>query len=351
MSHKLKFIFNILFLFSLLFFLSCRSTISKMVLPELNDGKYDSEFPYKNASKELEEITKTIKMIHGMAFYKSYTFQKETRLIKNDSRFKELKNYADYKTTFHETYSGTATVIYKEGTTAAFLTCAHILDFPDTLIFYYYDSIGQKTKYINGVAIKTKQINYLPEISGKNELKVLAFDKALDLAVLSGKFNIKETIQIKKFNYPFGHSKNLRWGSFVYLFGYPLNHKMVTKGIVSPPKFNNSKIFFVDANINKGFSGGIVLAIKDGIPNFELVGIVRSGPGKTDYYLKPEKGKNYPLINSKIPFSDKIYVDKNLNLRYGIANVITIESVREFLKKNKTVFLKNNLNIKNFFNY
>lgn len=351
MSHKLKLIFNVLSLLSFLTFFSCNSTISKMVLPELNDGKYDSEFPYKNASKELEDITQSIKMIHGMAFYKNYSFPKKIRLTKKDSRFKKLENYADYKTTFHETYSGTATVVYKEGRTAAFLTCAHILDFPDTLIFYYYDSIGQKTPYIRGVAIKTKQTNYLPEISGKNELKIIAFDKLLDLAVLSGEFKILEALQLTKFNYPLGHSQKLSWGSFVYLFGYPLNHKMITKGIVSPPKFNNSKIFFVDANVNKGFSGGIVLAIKDGIPNFELVGIVSSGAGKIDYYLKPKKGKNYPLINSQIPFNDKIYVDKNLNLRYGIANVITIETVREFLTKNKTIFIKNNLNFNKFFNY
>jgi hypothetical protein len=321
-----------------------------MVLPELNDGKYDSEFPYKNASKELGEITETIRMIHSMAFYKSYTFDKKIKLKKNEPRFKRLQDFANTETFFHESVGGTATVIYSKNGETLFLTCAHILDFPDTLVFYYYDVIGQKTNYISGVAIKTKQKNYIPELQSNQNLKTIAFDKKLDLAVLAGKFSILESLQLKTFKYPLGRAKNLNWGTFVYLFGYPLNNKMITKGIVSPPKYSRSSIFYVDANINKGFSGGLVLAIKDGIPNFELVGIVRSGAGKIDYYLKPAPDKKYPLVNSKIPYKEKLYIDKNLNLRYGITNVISIESILDFLKKNKTKFIKAGFNFNNFFN-
>jgi len=349
MSGKLKLLFNFMPVLFLLFNLSCSSSISKMVLPELNDGKYDSEFPYRDASKELKEITQTIRMVHSIAFYKSYSFDRSVKLKREDARFKQLEDFANNESFFHESVGGTATAIYLQNGNALFLTCAHILDFPDTLIFYYKDIIGQKTNYISGVAIKTKQNNYLPELKSAKDLKTIAFDRKVDIAVLAGEFSILESLQLKTFKYPIGKAANLNWGTFVYLFGYPLNNKMVTKGIVSPSQHLNSNTFFVDANINKGFSGGLVLAIKDGIPNFELVGIVRSGAGKIDYYLKPANGKNYPLINSKIPFNDKIYVDKNLNLRYGITNVISIESILDFLKKNKKEFINAGYNFKNFF--
>ncbi len=349
MSGKLNLISKCILLLTVIINFACSSSITHMVLPELNDGKYDSEFPYKNASQELESISNTIRMIHGMTFYKSYTFDRKTKLVKNELRFKNLTDYANSETLFHETYGGTATIIYSGSGKAVFLTCAHILDFPDTLIFYYYDSIGQKTNYISGIAIKTKQTNYLPELHSQNELKILAFDRNSDLAILGGDFKAMETLQLKTFKYPLGNSNNLNWGTFVYLFGYPLNNKMVTKGIVSPPKNKTSTAFYVDANINKGFSGGLVLAIKDGIPNFELVGIVKSGAGTVDYYLKPPEGKKYPLVNSKIPYTDNIYVDKNLNLRYGITNVISIESVLKFLEQNKTKLEDEGYSIDHFF--
>ena len=350
MPGKLKISSSITLILFLLFNLSCSSSISKMVLPELNDGKYDSEFPYKNASEELKAITQTIRMVHSMAFYKSYSFDRKVKLKRNELRFKHLKDFANSESFFHESVGGTATVIYSKNGKTLFLTCAHILNFPDTLVFYYNDVIGQRTDYISDVAIKTKQNNYIPELKSNQNLTTIAFDSKLDLAVLEGKFSISESLHIRTFKYPLGRAANLNWGTFVYLFGYPLNNKMVTKGIVSPPQYSNSTTFFVDASINKGFSGGLVLAIKDGIPNFELVGIVRSGAGKIDYYLKPADGKKYPLINSKIPFNDKIYVDKNLNLRYGITNVISIESILGFLEKNKKEFIKAGYNFDQFFN-
>lgn len=329
---------------------SCSSSLSKIVLPELHDGEYDSEFPYKNASIELEEITGSIRMINSMAFFKSYSFSQNTELKKNDPRFKHLKNYAATETLFNETLGGTATVIFKKNGSVALLTCAHIIDFPDTLIYYYSNQAGERTNYISGIAIKTKQSISLPELENKNELTVLAIDSKKDLALLGGNIHLDDYIKLHTFKYPLGKSKSLNWGAFVYLFGYPLNNKMVTKGIVSPAKNKGENIFYVDANINKGFSGGIVLAIKDGIPNFELVGIVKSGSAKIDYYLKPQDGKDYPLANSHIPFTEEIYVDKNINLRYGIANIIPIESVLSFLETNSALLKKNGYTIDNFFN-
>lgn len=335
MNNKVKLIFSCISIISILFILSCSSQITKLAHSELDDGKYDSEFPYKDASKELEQITESIKMIHSMAFYKSYIFDAETALTINDSRFQHPEDYANTEVLFHETFAGTATIVYSNSGKIALLTCAHVLNFPDTSITYYSDFLGKRTDIIRSVSIKTKQTNYLPELESQPEFNVLVKNETLDLALLGKSLKLSEATRLSPFPYPWGNSKNLSWGSFVYLFGYPLNNKMITKGIVSLPNKRDNMSFWVDANINKGFSGGLVLAIKDGIPNFELVGIVKSGSGQTDYNLRPSLGEQAPVINSKVPYTGNIYVNKKVSMRYGIAKVISIEAIGIFLKKNK----------------
>jgi hypothetical protein len=59
------------------FFLnSCSSTI-KTVYPTLSDGKYDSEFPYKSSSPELERISESVQRINCTTFYKIYRFDRD----------------------------------------------------------------------------------------------------------------------------------------------------------------------------------------------------------------------------------------------------------------------------------
>ena len=69
-----------------------------------------------------------------------------------------------------------------------------------------------------------------------------------------------------------------------------MGHKMITRGIVSNTRDDKSDSFLIDALFNRGFSGGIILAIRDGVPNFELVGMAKSVSAKNEYLLTP-----YPL--------------------------------------------------------
>ncbi len=56
-----KIVFSIFWIILLFANTSCTKKIYDVVYPTLNDGRYDSEFPYKNASHQLEEISKSIK--------------------------------------------------------------------------------------------------------------------------------------------------------------------------------------------------------------------------------------------------------------------------------------------------
>ena len=116
---------------------SCSSDVYKTVYPTLVDGEYDSEFPYKSSSGQLEEIGESVKLLNTLAFYKSYIFESGTKIKSVDLNEDVLDERASKITFFNHTASGTATIISANFETIALLTCAHIIDYPDTVISYF----------------------------------------------------------------------------------------------------------------------------------------------------------------------------------------------------------------------
>ncbi|MFA7290002.1 MAG: serine protease [Melioribacteraceae bacterium] len=331
----------ILLIIAALFFQSCSSMIYDSAYPALKDGKYDSEFPYRSSSEQLEKISNSIKLLNCIVFYKSYIFNESTKLTKYDL---DNVDYIDKAVTlihYNRTASGTATVIYSLNNRVVVLSTAHIIDFPDTLISYFQTPEGKPTNLIESISFKEKQTNYIPDFPEGGELDILAKDSAKDL-VLLGKTYISEPFNPPVFSYPFGRADDLEWGSFIYVFGYPLNQKMLTKGIVSNPN-RERHTFFVDAIFNKGFSGGIVLAIRDGVPNFELVGLIKSVPGELEFALRPEFKPGEADYSPLIPYQGRVYVDKTQPMRLGVTRVIGAETVVEFINSYKSI-----LNLKGY---
>ena len=109
----------------------------------------------------------------------------------------------------------------------------------------------------------------------------------------------------------------------------------MTKGIVSSPEKTKNGFFLIDAVFNKGFSGGLVFAIKDGVPNFEIVGMAKSAASQNDNIIVPEKKTHEMLYNPTIPYEGKIFVQHRESIKYGITYVTTIETIQEFLEDNK----------------
>ena len=86
-------------------------------------------------------------------------------------------------------------------------------------------------------------------------------DEKNDIAILSKEFSTPPKLHIPVFRYPIGKARELEWGSFIYLIGYPKGYKIITKGIVSDPDRDRQGSFLIDALFNSGLSGGILLAI------------------------------------------------------------------------------------------
>ena len=346
---KKKKILNILILLSIsLIISSCSSVIHKVAYPTLSDGKYDSEFPYKSSSKQLEEITNSVKMLNCVAYYTTYIFSADSMIRKKDlnQTIIEEKNIDIGR--FDRTASGTATILSEKSGSVILLTCAHIVDFPDTLISYYKSANGYNTGYIESISIKDKQVNYIPEFPKGGEVEVLVRDDRQDLALLGRHYGMEEKYDFNVFEYPVGKAKDLAWGSFVYAIGYPMNYKMLSKGIVSSPNRDSRGTFLIDAVFNKGFSGGIVLAIRDGVPNFELVGLVNSVPIMRQFVLTPKNPNRRRIYNPIVPYKGETYLQEMMNIRYGVTKVVSIETIMKFIENNWKPVLEKGYNLAHF---
>ena len=312
------------------------------------DGKYDSEYPYKSSSAELEQITHMVTKIFSIVYYKTYKFNPNPRIRQQDIISGEFKCLASATYLSHESYSGTATIISFEKNHLALLTCAHVVSTPDTIISFFDTSDSTSTENIKFIAIKQKQEIFLKDIPSCGTVNILAIDKDNDIAII-GKTCENVTDPVTVFGYPTGFAKELRWGCFVYIIGYPLGNMMVTSGIVSNPNCDEFGAFLLDAVFNKGFSGGIILAIRDGVPNFELVGIINAVSSKTEYVLKPEKELFEYNYNEHSPYKGELHVGTRETINYGITYAIPMEKIRSFYLKNREDLLSQGYDVDQFF--
>lgn len=321
-------------LFSLLALLpaGCSQSVYRDVYPTLSDGHYDSEFPYRGCSRQLEEISESVNMLSCIAYYRTYFFLPEDRITTEGITTDVLEARERQSVFINSTASGTLTTLQYEDRRILALTCAHVVDFQDTIINYHIGMDRRATPFVRSIAIKEKQSNYAAVYPEGGELEVLALDKQADIAILGKKLSIDPPMVLPTFRYPFGKARDLEWGSFVYLFGYPSGYKMATKGIVSNPNKDKRGSFMVDAMFSRGFSGGIVLAIRDGVPNFELVGMIKLVSAHSSLVLAPEKDGGDLVFDPAVPYKGEIYVERRTEVESGITQAVSIESIRDFLR-------------------
>lgn len=313
----------------------CSHLTYESIYPSLADGKYDSEFPYKSSSEDLTKISETIQRVNSTAFYKIYIFDPNSKYTLKDLDNKQLDKIAISEALANNSSAGTALTVFSENGNVALLSCAHTVTFPDTIIAYKIDEDGTTSKFIESISIKEKQVIYVAGFPEGSQVEIIVKDDKSDLAILGRKYSSISNVHFPVFKFPLGKAKEVEWGTFVYLFGYPINYKVITKAIVSSPRRDESGSFIVDAVINPGFSGGPVLAIRDGVPNFELIGLVQWVPEEDENLIYPEDLRNKSSYNPVVPYKGNLFVRKHSSIKYGIAKIIPVESVIAFILKNR----------------
>ncbi len=295
----------------------------------IRDGRYDTEFPYRSCASELNTIFGSVKKLHCIVEYRYYRFAIEKKITREDLTDFFINKRAAYADHEVQSVFGTALVISNHNGYIGLMTCAHVVDFPDTVIQYFdYDSV-----YVKSIAFKIKQRHIIYDVPEGGDFELLIKDSFFDIALLGRQFTMEESIQIPVFGYPLGKARELELGNFLYVLGYPLGNPMITQGLVSNPGRSKEGHFLIDALFNRGYSGGIVLAIRDGAPNFELMGIVKSVSAETYWELRPSNGHiDAQTVTERLPYTGPLFVENQTNIRYGITFTVPIELIIRFLK-------------------
>ncbi len=294
------------------------------------DNKNDRGGAGKSISNDIEKVSLTVHKLNVVAFYMTYEFQPGAMPDKSNLNSGNLIIKASSAVMNTQSVAGTATVIYNNNLLLGMLTCNHILDFPDT-VFAWYRS---KAQGIRAVAVKVKQNNFVLGLPAGDEVSIVATDKDNDIAFLKQKVEMTG-VSVKVLNYPLGKVKDLDWGSRVYIVGYPLGNLMVTSALVSKPRNSTAGRFLTDASFNQGISGAPVLAVRDGVPNFELVGMAASTSAKSIYFLKPAD-ENQLNQNNEAYVGDVVVASERV-INYGVTYSVTIDEIKRFLRNNKEV--------------
>ncbi|MFP4546705.1 MAG: serine protease [Fidelibacterota bacterium] len=307
----------------------------------VEDGQYDTEFPHRNCAAELSNISNTTKMLTCVGYYTEYQFSLENQFTLQDIKIDE----AVKTVSFNNNSTGTATIIHKENNQVAMLTCAHIVNVPEKIITYFekpYDN------YIASISFLTKKMIYCSEIATE-DIEILVLDDKIDIAILGAKTSETSNL-IPVLDYPVGNTKQLNWGSFVYLFGFPRGYKMISHGITSFSKPRPEQYFYADSPFNRGFSGGLVIGILDGVPNFEVIGIATSAAAEFYQYLSPRV--NNEAEDFKVtfePYEGEIFTKKLEMIMYGVTQITSINAITGFWKENRDYLESRGYYLNSFF--
>ncbi len=332
-----------IFLVLVLSLLSCVSSDINTKNTIIGDNKYDSEFPNNSVSDELGNISKTVKKLDVLAFYKNYYFPIESKISKGMLTDSILKLHSKNSTITHESVSGTATVIYEQNDIIGLLTCAHVVNFKDTVITYYHSA----DTILSSFSIKIRQQNHIASLLTGEPIEIIATNDKMDIALLMKKA-ISFDQKNKVMNYPIGNINDLQWGSLVYIMGYPHGNLMVTRGIASINSKMKTGFFATDALYNHGISGSPVFALRDGASNFELVGMATSAAAqKINILVASEDFTNN--TKQKKAYTGSIFVDNNKLISYGVTYSVSINEIVTFIDSNKELLIDFGFDVDSFF--
>jgi len=298
------------------------------------DGKYDSFYPGQNAGPQLEKAFESIQKIAVIVYYQQYQFYKKDKVTRAQIRSGIFRDRIRETRPFHTSVVGTASILFHEDQRVALLTSAHVVDKPDTLMSYFAEKGKVRSQYIQTVSLRTRHNYLLAGYSALDDLEVLAIDQTRDLALVGMKLPGRVEYALKPLSYPFGEARRLEWGSFVYLLGYPWGKRMVTAGLASPTA-SSQITYTIDAPFNQGMSGGIVLAIRDGWPNLEVVGLTNSASGKFEARLAPPDTLSREHYSPDVPYGGESYVRYSKQFASGVTNVVSVDAIKEFLRENE----------------
>ena len=336
-------LFCLLIIVVMFTFSGCRVQQNDGKQDDFANGRYDSEFPSSSISESLDMISGSVKKLDCLAFYSTYTFDVADRITRGQLSGKSLETISSGMVITNESVSGTATIVYHKNNLVGLITCAHVIDFPDSLFIWS----GEHTGILTAVSVLIKQQNYITGLPEGEPVEVVVMNKEKDIALLSRIVSSNQP-RVQVLNYPIGNTSLFEWGSVVYIVGYPIGNLMVTRALVSNPKKTKNGVFITDALFNHGISGSPVFAIKDGVPNLEWVGMAFSTSASDMMVVRPEQGSE-KLPPGNYPYQGNLYLEKIKFINYGVTYSIAIEEIVTFIHQNQSQLKRAGFDFEDYF--
>ena len=328
---------KILYLISaiaLLFLVSSCASNNKTAEQPIRSGYYKKDASQTRIGEWSRENMDLVARVQGTVFYRTYQFDPNQQLTKTDFSETGFEGRSLGIITQNESRAGTAVVLSESNGNAALLTADHIVNYPDTVWHYSDNSPFSNKQVVEAVSVKARSSYSVFIGDNFGPADVIINNRSLDLAVLSTRFEIDE--ELVRGSIRAGDSDRLEWADFVYAIGYPKGVKMITSGIVSKTDRIRGNGFSTDASFNRGFSGGMILAINSETSLPEWVGMLSSSTSSIEYVLVPEQ-INMNDYRPEIPYTDTIYVERKNRINYGITHAVSINQIRIFLERNRDI--------------
>lgn len=294
----------------------------------------------------LDRAAKSVKKIYSVASYTTWQFRREDRMTGQRLAAGAYRQNSWGIISTNETVLGTGTVIAASRSRVVLLTCAHVVTAPDTLVTWYESAGDDPVRYIRSFSLKERQENWVKGLPSCGPFEVLAADGEADIALI-GQDCERLTDTVEVFPFAPGNAGRLGWGSFLYIVGFPLGNRVITSGMASPAEKRPFGEFTVDALLNKGHSGGLVLALPVRGGCMEMVGMVKSVSSTREAWLKPAPGSL--AAPDWIPYTGESFIGSSDHISYGINAVIPIEQIRDFCQRNLGQLRKSGYAIDGFF--
>jgi hypothetical protein len=279
--------------------------------------------PSGDVSEALERIARCVKKVYSVASYTTWQFKPDQAVTGFHVQTGRFKMMALGVVSTNETVSGTATVLEYNAKRITLVTCAHIVAAPDTLTSFFEPAGNDANRYIKSISILEKQENWIRDFSVCGPFTVTRIVKETDIAFISSFCDLPpDSVPILPCRK--GDANLLKLGNFAYILGYPHGNLMITSALISPmPKRPNGE-FTIDALLNKGFSGGIVLAVNQS-GQFVLAGMVERVQSEHQTWLRPP-GDNL-RVPEWIPYSGPMFITSSEQIHYGLNTIIPVNLI------------------------
>lgn len=308
---------------------------------------YDAIQPKIDPSSHYEQFSEVIKRIQVTTYYTTYYFKENQRVTPAMLMYQKAEKLARQKHDFNHSKSGTAVALQQRNDKLILITCDHIVNVPDTIFVFESELKAGKNSPLKSITVLNRKDYFLFGAPRLNDFTVLAGNKDIDLALIMSEVPTDFYYTIPVVEIPLGDEKRLKWGSLVYSFGFPVGHKMMVNGMVSNPIEDASSTYTHNALFNRGLSGGMVIALRGDVPNFEWVGISNASSATTEYVLKPSQKLTFEQEERQV-YTDTLFVERQIVINQGISKTIKPSVIRQFLRDNLSVIENEGFNLRSY---